>query len=156
MTGVSSTRARRHFNAPRARVYRALINADAIAEWKVPSEMTCHVHSFDGTEGGTFRISLTYDAPDRTGKTTAHTDTYHGHFDRLVPGELVVEVDEFETADPALSGEMTITISLADAAGGGTDLTAVHDGLPPGVAAADNEAGWNESLARLAALVEAE
>ncbi|MGH3648800.1 MAG: SRPBCC domain-containing protein, partial [Micromonosporaceae bacterium] len=90
---------------------------------------------------------------DRVGKTTAHTDTYHGRFAKLVPDELVVEVSEFETADPALSGEMTITISLADAAGG-TDLVAVHEGLPSGVLPADNELGWRESLARLAALVE--
>ena len=68
--------------------------------------------------------------------------------------EQVVEVVEFETADPALRGEMTITITLTDA-DGGTDVLAVHDGLPPGLSTADNEAGWREALARLAALVEA-
>ena len=139
--------------AARESVYRALIDAGAVARWKVPTEMTCQVHTFDGREGGTFRISLTYDAPYRVGKTTSHTDTYHGRFIRLVPNELVVEVDEFETADPALRGEMTITIMLTDA-DGGTDLVAVHDGLPRGVSIADNEAGWREALARLAALVE--
>jgi hypothetical protein len=61
---------------------------------------------------------------------------------------------EFETTDPALRGEMAITISLADA-DGGTDLLAVHDGLPRGLSIADNEAGWWEALAKLAALVEA-
>jgi uncharacterized protein YndB with AHSA1/START domain len=70
-----------------------------------------------------------------------------------VPDEEVVEVDEFETDDPALRGEMTITITLADA-GGGTDLVAVHDGLPDGVPPADNETGWRLSLDRLAGLVE--
>lgn len=154
MADVSSTRIGRHIKASRASVYNALIDAEAVARWKVPAEMTCHVHAFDGREGGTFRISLTYDAPDRAGKSTAHTDTYRGRFVQLVPAELVVEVDEFETADPALRGEMTITITLADA-DGGTDLCAVHDGLPGGVSAADNEAGWREALARLAALVEA-
>jgi len=89
-----------------------------------------------------------------TGKTTAHTDTYHGRFVKLVPNEKVVEVVEFETADPALQGEMTITYELADA-DGGTEIVAVHDGLPPGVPAADNELGWRLSLAKLAALVEA-
>ena len=73
---------------------------------------------------------------------------------KLVPNEQVVEVDEFETADPALRGEMTITITLVDA-GGGTDLLAAHDGLPPGVSLADNELGWRLALAKLAALVEA-
>jgi len=141
-------------NAPRSRVYRALLDARAVATWKVPTGMTSHVHEFDAWEGGSFRISLTYDAPTRTGKTTAHTDTYHGHFVKLVTNEQVVEVVEFETTDPELRGEMTITISLADADGGGTDVLALHDGLPPGVSIADNEAGWREALAKLAALVE--
>jgi hypothetical protein len=65
----------------------------------------------------------------------------------------VVEVDEFETDDPALRGEMTATIRLADA-DGGTELVAVHDGVPDAVRPEDNELGWQESLARLAALVE--
>ena len=68
--------------------------------------------------------------------------------------QLVVEVVEFETTDAALRGEMTITITLADA-DGGTDVLAVHDGLPRGVPIADNEAAWRDALARLAALVEA-
>jgi uncharacterized protein YndB with AHSA1/START domain len=151
--GMSSTRIRRHINAPRALVYRTLLDARAIAQWKVPDGMTCHVHVFDAREGGEIRISLTYDAPTETGKTTAHTDTYHGRFVTLVPNEQIVEVDEFETTDPALRGEMTITITLVDAAGG-TDLLAVHEGLPPGVSAADNETGWQMALAKLAALVE--
>jgi len=148
------TRISWHINAPRAAVYRALLDARAIAKWKVPTGMTCHVHTFDAREGGTFRISLTYDAPNRIGKTIAHTDTYHGRFVKLVPNEQVVEVDEFETNDPALRGEMTITITLADA-DGGTDLLAVHDGLPRGVSPVDNETGWRISLTKLAALAEA-
>jgi uncharacterized protein YndB with AHSA1/START domain len=151
---MGSTRVSRHVNAPRARVYRALVDANAIAQWKVPTGMTSHVHAFEGREGGAFRISLTYDAPTGAGKTTAQTDTYHGRFVKLLPNERVVEVVEFETGDPALRGEMTITITLADA-DGGTEVHAVHDGLPSGVPAADNEAGWREALAKLAALVEA-
>jgi uncharacterized protein YndB with AHSA1/START domain len=120
----------------------------------VPAGMSSHVHTFDPREGGSFRISLTYDEPTGTGKSTAHTDTYHGRFVTLVPNEQVVEVVEFETADPALRGEMTITFTLSDA-DGGTDLLAVHDGLPPGLSPADNETGWRLSLANLAALVEA-
>lgn len=140
--------------APRESVYRALLNPHAVAIWKVPTGMTCHVHAFDAREGGSFRISLTYDTPTGTGKTTAHTDTYHGHFAELVVNERVVEVDEFETDDPALRGEMTITITLTDA-DGGTNLFAVHDGLPPGVSSTDNETGWRMALAKLAAFVEA-
>jgi uncharacterized protein YndB with AHSA1/START domain len=134
-------------------VYAALVDADAIAKWKVPAGMTCHVHSFDAREGGTFRISLTYDAPTEAGKTTEQTDTYRGRFVELVADERVVEVDEFETDDPALRGEMRVTITLTEAEGG-TDVLGVHEGLPPGVPPADNEAGWRSSLARLAALVE--
>lgn len=151
---MSSTRIRRHINAPRATVYRTLLDAGAIAKWKVPDGMTCHVHEFNPREGGSIRISLTYDEPAGTGKTTSHTDTYHGRFLKLVPNEKIVEVDEFETTDPALGGEMIITITLADA-DGGTDVIAVHDALPPGVSTADNEVGWRMALTKLATLVEA-
>jgi len=105
---MASTCISRHMNAPRARVYKSLIDAGAIAKWKVPTGMTCQVHEFEGREGGAFRISLTYDEQTGTGKTTAQTDTYRGRFVTLVPNERVVEVDEFETANPALRGEMTI------------------------------------------------
>jgi uncharacterized protein YndB with AHSA1/START domain len=151
---MSSTHITYRINAPRARVYRALIDERAVATWKVPTGMTSHVHAFDAREGGAFRVSLTYEAPTGTGKTSAHTDTYHGRFVKLVQDEQVVEAVEFETTNPALQGEMTITITLVDA-DGGTDIIAVHDGLPPGVPPADNEAGWRSSLAKLAALVEA-
>jgi uncharacterized protein YndB with AHSA1/START domain len=94
---TTSTRLRQHVNAPRAAVYRALLDARAVATWMVPEGMTSQVHAFDAREGGAFRISLSYDTPSRTGKTTAHTDTYHGRFGTLVANEQVVEVMEFET-----------------------------------------------------------
>ena len=152
---MPATRISRHIDAPRARVYDALVDARAVAEWMVPDGMTSEVHAFDGREGGAFRISLTYDAATGAGKTTAHTDTYHGRFVQLVPHDRVVQVVEFETADPSMRGEMTITFTLADA-NGGTALSAVHDHLPPGLSAADNETGWRMSLAKLAELVERE
>ena len=154
MAAVTTTRASRHVDAPRPAVYRALLDPGAVARWKVPDGMTCQVHEFDAREGGTLRVSLTYDEPGPRGKTTAQTDTYRGRFVRLVPDELVVEVDVFEAADPALRAEMTSTITLADAPDGGTELTAVHDGVPDAVAPADNELGWRMALDRLAALVE--
>src|SRR4051812_2496348 len=150
---MSSTRISQHIDAPPATVYRALLDPDAVARWMVPNGMTSEVHTFDPREGGAFRISLTYDAPTGTGKTTAHTDTYHGHFVKLVPNEQVVEVVEFETDDPAMLGEMTITYTLSDAVGG-TDVDAIHENLPPGVSPADNELGWQMSLDNLARLVE--
>ena len=151
---MTSTRITQHIRAPRATVYRALLDAEAVAKWKVPDGMTCEVHQWEPREGGALRVSLTYDEPTRASKTVAHTDTYHGRFVKLVPNEQVVEVDEFETTDPAMSGPMTITITLADK-DGGTELVAVHDGLPAGVSPADNELGWRLSLAKLATIVEA-
>ena len=149
------TRISRHVNAPRADVYRALLDARAVATWMVPGGMTSHVYLFDAREGGLFRISLTYDEPTGTGKTTAHTDTYHGHFVKLVPNEQVVELMEFETADAAMQGKMTVTFTLTDA-GGGTDVLAVHDNLPPGLSPEQNEIGWRMALDKLAAYIEAD
>ena len=150
---MTSTTVEQHIRAPRSHVYRALLDPDAIVRWRVPEGMTCKVHRFEPREGGALRISLTYDAPTDAGKTSAQTDTYHGVFAKLVPDEQVVEVDEFETDNPALKGPMRITFTLVDARGG-TDLVATHDDLPSGVAAADNVTGWKMALEKLAALVE--
>jgi uncharacterized protein YndB with AHSA1/START domain len=152
---VTTTNISRRVKAPRAVVYRALLDARAVATWMVPTGMTSQVHEFDARVGGSFRISLTYDSPTGTGKTTPHTDTHHGRFATLVPNEKVVEVVEFETSDPALRGEMTITITLVDSEGG-TEILAVHEGLPRGVSPADNETGWRMSLDNLGRLVEAD
>lgn len=148
-----STRVSRRVKARPMDVFRALVDADAIMAWRVPDGMTSEVHEFDGREGGAFRISLTYDAPAGTGKSSAHTDTYHGRFVEIVPGERVVEVLEFETDDPALQGEMTMTTTLTEV-DGGTDVVIVHDGMPDTVPAADNEAGTRMALDNLAKLVE--
>ena len=139
-------------DAPPSRVYAALLDPRLIARWRAPAGMHCHVHEFDAREGGYFRVSLTYEAPDAVGKSSAHTDTYHGWFAQLVPDARVVERLEFETTDPHLQGEMRITTHLAPE-GRGTRLTAVHENLPSGVTPADNEVGWRESLGRLAALL---
>jgi len=117
--------------------------------------MTSQVHEFEPRVGGSFRISLTYEAPRALGKSSAHTDTYHGRFVELVPDERVVQVMEFETADPSMKGEMMVTFMLSRAAHG-TDLVAFHENVPPGVSPADNETGWRMSLDKLAALVEQE
>ncbi len=116
--------------------------------------MTSEVHTFEPREGGEFRISLTYDAPTGAGKTSGRTDSFHGRFRRLVPGAEVVQVVEFETEDPSVAGEMTITYRL-EHDGDGTELTGVHENLPPGVSPADNELGWTISIGKLADLVEA-
>jgi len=99
---MNSTHVTQHVRASRPLVYRTLLDPHAVARWMVPVGMTSEVHAFDPRQGGSFRISLTYDAPGGTGKTTAHTNTYHGRFVRLVPDEEVLQVVEFETADPSL------------------------------------------------------
>jgi uncharacterized protein YndB with AHSA1/START domain len=151
---MSTIRMDKHIHAPRARVYRALIDPSAVARWMVPDGMTSRVHAFDAREGGAFRISLTYQAPDAQGKSGAHTDTYHGRFVKLVPDSELVQSMEFETDQPALRGQMTLRIVLTDAANGGTLLSASHENVPEGVPPADNELGWQMSLGKLAALVE--
>jgi uncharacterized protein YndB with AHSA1/START domain len=150
---VSTTRITRHIDAPPTRVYGALTDAQSVQQWMVPDGMTSEVHSFEAREGGAFRVSLTYEASTGAGKTSDRTDSYHGRFVRLVPDQQVVQTMEFESDDPAMQGEMTITYALADAAGG-TDLVAVHEGVPSGVAPADNELGWTISIGKLAQLVE--
>ncbi|MDT9699899.1 SRPBCC family protein [Streptomyces sp. P17] len=151
---MHSTRVSWHVKAPRAALYRALLDADAVARWRVPDGMTSRVHRFEARVGGAFRVSLTYDTATGTGKSDPHTDTYHGHFTEMVPDERVVEELEFETSDPGLRGTMTMTTTLSDADGGGTDVLVVHEGLPDAVPAADNETGTRMALARLAGLVE--
>ena len=179
---MRSTRVSQHVRASRPAVYRALLDADAIARWRVPDGMTSQVHEFEAREGGSFRVSLTYDTAGSSGdtaessgdtgkssgdagessgdtgkssgKSAAHTDTYHGHFRKLVPDEQVVEVIEFETTVPEFAGTMTMTTTLTDA-DGGTDVLVVHEGIPAGVSAADNETGTRMALEKLAHLVEA-
>jgi uncharacterized protein YndB with AHSA1/START domain len=151
---MRTTRLTRHIRAPRSAVYRALLDRDAVQHWMVPDGMTSHVHLFEPHEGGTFRISLTYDSPTNAGKTDAQTDTFHGRFVRIVSDAEVVQVVEFETTDPELQGEMTITYALTDATDGGTYLVGLHEDLPAGVRPEDNELGWSISIDKLARLVE--
>jgi uncharacterized protein YndB with AHSA1/START domain len=115
--------------------------------------MSSVVHEFDAREGGSFRVSLTYDDPQRSGKTHLHTDTYHGRFAKLAPALEVVEVIEFETDDPDLAGEMTVRTTLADLPDG-TEIAVEYEGLPVGVSVGDNETGTRMALENLAALVE--
>lgn len=170
---MSETRLARRIRAPRAVVYRALLDPAAVQQWMVPDGMTSEVHTFEAREGGGFRISLTYDEPTGTGKTSSRTDTFHGRFARLVPDTEVVQVVEFETDDPSMQGEMTITYRLTEVAGddgdgparpgdGGitetgamdTEVVGHHEHVPPGVSPADNELGWTMSMGKLARLVE--
>lgn len=142
-----------HVRAPRSAVYAALTTAADVQRWMVPDGMTSEVHAFEPHEGGFVRISLTYEDADAQGKTSARTDTWHGRFVALVPGERVVQTCEFETDDPAMQGEMVMTFVLEEASGG-TDVVATHENVPAAIPPADNELGWSISLAKLARLVE--
>lgn len=82
------TRVARHVDAPRSVVYQALLNAQAIARWRVPDGMSSHVHEVDARVGGRLRVSLRYDQRTGTGKSTEHSDTYHGYFADNVAGRL--------------------------------------------------------------------
>ncbi|MTE13949.1 SRPBCC domain-containing protein [Nocardia aurantiaca] len=146
---MPSTRVEKFVGAPRPNVFRALLDAHSVRTWMVPDGMSSRVHEFDPRVGGRFRISLTYDLPTGAGKTTAHTDTFHGVFARVVPDREVVQIVEFETDDPELRGEMTVTYTLDDAPGG-TRVTACHENLPPGLSPDENEIGFRMALAKLA------
>jgi len=150
---VYATRVTRHVKASPQAVYRALTDPAAVAAWRVPEGMSARVHTFEPREGGAFRVSLTYDGGGGAGKSGGHTDTYRGHFARLVPGEVVVEVLAFETDDEALGGAMTMTTTLTPA-DGGTDVEILHEDVPDAVPRADNEQGTRMALDRLARLVE--
>jgi uncharacterized protein YndB with AHSA1/START domain len=149
---MSSTRVSQFVKAPRPEVYRACIDPAAIVRWRVPDNMTAKVHSFDARVGGSHRMSLTYCDPARpAGKTTDDTDSFTGRFVALVPNEKIVEAINFETDDPGVQGEMTITTSFRDAEGG-TEVAMSFENIPPGIRPEDNAEGTRQSLKKLAAL----
>ncbi len=148
-----TTRLARRIAALAAAVYKALTNRDDVQRWMVPDGMTSVVHTFEPAEGGAFRISLTYDDPRSIGKTDAATDTFHGRFVRLTPSREVMQEIEFETANPAMQGVMTVSYQLQGQADS-TVVTASHEQLPAGLSPQDNELGWRISMDKLARLVE--
>jgi uncharacterized protein YndB with AHSA1/START domain len=150
---VYSQTARRLVRATRSAVYAALLDPRAIETWRVPDDMTAHVEEWEAREGGRFRVSLTYRGEAHTGKTEGPTDTYTGRFAQLVPDERVVEVIEFDSPDPDLAGQMTMTTSLRDV-DGGTEVELVHEGIPDAVPPEQNHAGTAMALTKLAAYVE--
>lgn len=154
-TGQAMTRVSRHLKARRSDVYKAFVDRDLVASWLAPESMRCIVHEFEPREGGRFRMSMIYQNPadGPGGKTTEDTDTFHGRFVQLVPEERVVQLVEFESEQPDMSGKMRVTWDLEDA-GEGTDVTVVCEDIPRGIRLEDNEAGSASSLQKLAQLVE--
>jgi uncharacterized protein YndB with AHSA1/START domain len=113
--------------------------------------MTGRIHEFDARVGGGYRMSLFYPPGDRTfrGKTSDQEDMVDVRFVELEPPRWIVEAVNFVTADPAFSGEMTLTATF-EAVSGGTEVVLMFENLPPALRAEDNEAGSRLSLEQLA------
>jgi uncharacterized protein YndB with AHSA1/START domain len=141
-----TVRLHRVLRAPPERVYRAFLNADAMAKWLPPNGFTGTVHSLDAKVCGTFRMSF-------TNFTTEQSHTFGGEYLELAPGERICYTDKFD--DPNLPGVMKTTVSLT-AVSCGTELSIVQEGIPDVIPVEACYLGWQESLVLLAKLVEAE
>jgi uncharacterized protein YndB with AHSA1/START domain len=128
------------------RIYRAFLDAEAMAKWLPPNGFTGKVHHLDARVGGTYRMSF-------TNHTSRSSHSFGGEYLELVPDERIVHTDRFD--DPNLPGDMRVTIDLKKVSLG-TDVTIVQEGVPDVIPAEACYLGWQESLALLAALVEAE
>jgi uncharacterized protein YndB with AHSA1/START domain len=125
-------------------VYRAFLDADAMAKWLPPYGFTCKVHHMDAKAGGTFKMSF-------TNFSTGRGHSFGGEYRELVPNERIRYSDKFD--DPNLPGEMETTVSLRQVMCG-TELTIVQEGIPEAIPAEMCYLGWQESLAQLVMLVE--
>lgn len=128
------------------KVYRAFLEADAVASWLPPYGFLCTVHELDGRVGGRHRMSF-------RNFTTGNGHSFGGTYVELVPGERLVYTDSFD--DPNMPGEMRVTVRLK-AVSVGTDIEIEQDGVPDVVPPEACYLGWQESLHKLARLVEPE
>jgi uncharacterized protein YndB with AHSA1/START domain len=128
------------------KVYRAFLDADAMAKWLPPNGFTGKVHHLDAKVGGTYRMSF-------TNFSSGRSHSFGGEYLELVPHERIRHTDRFD--DPNLSGEMRTTISLKKVFCG-TELNVVQEGLPDVIPPEACCLGWQESLTLLAQLVEAD
>lgn len=136
----------RVLRAPAGRIYRAFIDPDAMAKWLPPHGFTGHVHAMDARVGGAYRMSF-------TNLANGHSHSFGGTFLELVPGERIAHTDRFD--DPNLPGEMVTTITFRTVAVG-TEVNIEQAGIPDPIPPEACCLGWQESLALLALLVEAE
>jgi len=136
----------RVLRAPPERVYRAFVEADAMAKWMPPHGFTCKVHHLDAKVGGTYKMSF-------TNFTTGGSHSFGGTYRELVPFERLRYTDQFD--DPNLPGEIQVMVSMR-AVSCGTELHIAQEGLPQVIPLEMCYLGWQESLAQLAALVEPE
>jgi uncharacterized protein YndB with AHSA1/START domain len=143
---MSTIRLHRVLRAPPERIYRAFLDADAMAKWLPPNGFTGKVHHLDAKVGGSYKMSF-------TNLTTGHSHSFGGAFLELVPSERIRHSDKFD--DPNLRGEMQTTVSLKKVFCG-TELNIVQEGIPEQIPPEACYLGWQESLTLLAQLVEAE
>jgi uncharacterized protein YndB with AHSA1/START domain len=141
---TSTVRLHRVIRAAPERVYRAFLDADALAKWLPPYGFTCKVHHMDAKVGGTFKMSF-------TNFSTGHGHSFGGEYRELVPHERIRYSDKFD--DPNLPGEMETTVSLRPVTCG-TELTVVQEGIPEVIPVEMCYLGWQESLAQLLKVVE--
>lgn len=142
----NTVRLHRVLRAPAERVYRAFLDPGAMAKWQPPHGFTGEVHEMDVRVGGGYRMSF-------TNFSTQKRESFGGRFVELVPHERIRYTDRFD--DPALQGEMQVTVSLRKV-DCGTELEIVQAGLPPVIPVESCYLGWQESLVALAQLVEPE
>ena len=128
------------------KIYRAFLDAGAMAKWLPPHGFTCVVHNLDPRVGGTFRMSF-------VNFSTGNGHSFGGEYKELIPGELVRYTDKFE--DPNLPGEMEVSVSLKQVSCG-TEIAITQSGIPEAIPVEMCYLGWQESLAQLANLVEPE
>jgi uncharacterized protein YndB with AHSA1/START domain len=128
------------------RVYRAFLDADAMAKWLPPHGFTGRVHHIDARVGGTYKMSF-------TNFSSGHTHSFGGKYLELIPNERIRHSDKFD--DPNLPGEMQTAISIRKVSVG-IELDIVQEGIPEVIPIEACYLGWQESLTLLSQLVEAE
>ena len=143
---TNTIRLHRVLRAAPERVYRAFLDADAMAKWVPPNGFTGKVHHIDAKVGGTYKMSF-------TNFSTGQSHSFGGKYLELVPNERIRHTDEFD--DPNLPGKMQTTISIRQVLTG-TELDIVQEGVPEAIPPEACYLGWQESLTLLAQLVEAE
>jgi uncharacterized protein YndB with AHSA1/START domain len=141
---TGTVKLQRVLRAPPERVYRAFLEADALAKWLPPYGFTCKVHHLEPTVGGSFRMSFS-----NFGSGSSHA--FGGDYLELVPDARIRYTDKFE--DPNLPGEMQVTVDLRRVLCG-TEIHIMQEGIPQAIPTEMCYLGWQESLAQLANLVE--
>lgn len=142
----STVKLHRVLTAKPDKIYRAFVEPDAIASWLPPFGFTCTVHELDAKEGGQHRMSF-------RNFTTGNSHSFGGVYLKLIPGETISYSDGFD--DPNLPGKMKTTVTLK-AVSVGTEMSIVQEGIPDQIPPEACYLGWQESLRKLARLVEPE